>query len=874
MERSAGARDGSPPLVEREHQLDLLGRWATEAAAGQGRIAVIIAEAGGGKTALLEAFRSSISSPWHQGYCDSLFAASVMAPFADIAGDLGIVTADAPGLDGSREQLLRALLHRLGASSSLQLLAIEDVHWADEATLDLLRLLARRIGSMPVLLLVTCRDEGADVPEPVDRIVADLARLPGGRRMELPPLTPAGCAELCAGTDWEPGRLHELTGGNPFFVTERLAAPGAETPQSIRDLVRARFAGAPDDVWGAAELAALLGPRVDRPGNVRLQLLDEAAERELLARGILVDDADGLRFRHEITRRVVLDAMSSRRRLALHGRILEVLSRTDPSDHALLAFHAAGADDRAACLEHSRRAAATAARAGSMHDAVAHLERAIVAADDDADVRTRASLHDELADALGLLDRFDESIAARQRARAMWTELGDRVLLADSLRRGAWVCSSAGQSEQAFADVRRGLELLEPGGPSPELAAAHGAMARLLGFADDSAAALPHLRAGLEIALELDLRSMQAELLNVEACCLAMLGRPWEPVMQRSLDVASAIPDDPLVARANYNTFNLRILESRLADAEGGYASALRHAEEHCLDTYAQGLRRLRASSLVQRGRWDEAVELARRDVEIDRSSSTPAHLAESGVVLATVAARRGEPIDGDLLDDILRAAEQTAQTQFIVPARLARAEVAWLRNDIDTAWKELRFARDLGPTQVHQIRDIELWAHRTGLGALGTVVDGPAALEIAGRYEDASQQWDRHGCPFDAAVALLGSEDEASLQSAIRKLEQLGASATAQVARARMRSLGHASIPSRPNRATREHPMGLTSRECDVLELLAQGMRNRDIADRLYVSPKTVAVHVGNILRKLGVINRGEAAAWARANPDSLRHP
>lgn len=873
MKRSVGGGDGAAPLVERDRQLEELREWEAEAAAGQGRVAVIVAEAGGGKTALLEAFRSVSSSPWHPGYCDSLFAASAMAPFVDIAGDLGIVTAEAPALDGSREQLLRALLNRLEASASPQIIAIEDVHWADEATLDLLRLLARRIGSLPVLLLVTCRDEGSDVAAPVDRVVADLARLPGGRRMELPSLTPEGCAELCAGTVWEPGRLHELTGGNPFFVTERLAAAGAETPPSIRDLVRARFAGASDDVWGAAELAALLGPRVDRPGNVRLQLLDEAAERELLARGILVDDADGLRFRHEITRQVVLDAMSSRRRMALHGRILEVLSRTDPSDDALLAFHAVGANDRVACFEHSRRAAATAARAGSMHDAVAHLERAIAATDGD-DARTSASLHDELADALGLLDRFDESMAARRRARAIWAELDDRVLLADSLRRGAWVCSSAGQSEQAFADARRGLELLEPGGPSPELAAAHGAMARLLGFADDSASALPHLRAGLEIATEFDLRSMQAELLNVEACCLAMLGQPWEEVMQRSLEVAGAIPDDPLVARANYNTFNLRILESRLADAEDGYASSLRHAEEHCLDTYAQGLRRLRASSLVQRGLWDEAVELAVRDVEADRSSSTPAHLAESGVVLALVAARRGESIDADLLDDVLRAAEQTAQTQFIVPVRLARAEVAWLRNDIDTAWKELRFARDLGPTQVHQIRDIELWAHRTGLGAVGTVVDGPAALEIAGRYEDASRLWDRHGCPFDAAVALLGSEAESSLQSSIRRLEQLGASATAQVARARMRSLGHSSIPSRPNRVTREHPMGLTSRECDVLDLLAQGMRNRDIAARLYVSPKTVAVHVGNILRKLGVINRGEAAAWARANQASLRRP
>ena len=280
-----------------------------------------------------------------------------------------------------------------------------------------------------------------------------------------------------------------------------------------------------------------------------------------------------------------------------------------------------------------------------------------------------------------------------------------------------------------------------------------------------------------------------AELLNIEACCLAMLGRPWEAVMARSLEVSRSIADAPLTARADYNTFHLRVLESRLADADADFDDALAHADDHCLTTYVDGLRRLRAVSLVQRGLWDDAVEMAGADDAFDRS--VPAHVAECGVVLAVVAARRGAPLEAARLDEMLEAAEATAQPQFIVPARIARAEIAWLRGDLDAAWNELRLARDLAPTQVHQIRDIELWAHRIRLGAVGTVVPVPAALEIAGRHDEAVAAWSRHGCPYDAAMALLGAGDEASLRSAVERFERLGAVATAEVTRAKLRTVG-----------------------------------------------------------------------------------
>ena len=321
-----------------------------------------------------------------------------------------------------------------------------------------------------------------------------------------------------------------------------------------------------------------------------------------------------------------------------------------------------------------------------------------------------------------------------------------------------------------------------------------------------------------------------------------------------------------MVGRALYNWYSLLVHDRELHATDEIHAMALDHATLHDLDTYVTGLRRVRAGELVLRGRWDEALELS-----VDPTTGEPDDHFETTTVRAIVESRRGGNGGADSIDEALAQAERTGQTQFIVPVLLARAELAWMQDDLELAAKNIQLARDRDAEQVHLRRDIELWASRVGAGAGAAGLDGPAGDEVAGRIARAAPGWSERGCVFDTAMALAGSDEPAELREAIERLDSIGATAVSGKLRAQMRRSGHRAIPPAPRATTRAHPMGLTTREREVLDLVAEGLRNKDIAARLYVSPKTVAVHVSSIMRKLDVSTRGEAAAWVHAHGDSI---
>ncbi|MBS45437.1 MAG: hypothetical protein CMH83_20155 [Nocardioides sp.] len=874
-------------LVEREEQLAALTRWAADAAAGSGRVVVVRGEAGIGKTSLVDrlvagAVEDAPTARWSTGRCDVQAARRPLAPWHDLAGDLGPGVAAALEAD-DRTALFAAVLGAVRAplpASVVRGLVVEDVHWADDASLDLVEAVARRVVDAPVMLVLTCREDDEDVPDQVRTALGEIVRLPASRRLDVPRLSRDGVAALTGADTRDPGVLHDLTGGNPFFLVELLRSPGAEAPPSVRDVVLGQVAGLDAEVREELDLAAVAGDRLLRDAEVREAVLSERAERDLVRRGLLVD-GDRLRFRHEITRQTVVHAVPGRRRTALHRRLLETLDALGSDDHALLAAHASGAGDRGRTLHHARLAAERAGRVGSVRAAVRHYRQALAAATGEPDGPTGragpvgtpevvAPLEDGLARAHGLLNEHDDALAARRRGLDHWERLGDPVRLARALSEGCWIEQAAGRSEEAEQSVRRAIALLQPLGPSADLVAARTALSRVLGLNNRLGDALEHVRAAQQDATVLARVDLEAELLNIEACCLALLGERWEDVMADAVARAAEVPDDALVGRARYNECCLLLQERRLSDLEERLPSMLAHAEEHHLEAYVSGLRRARAIALLHLGRWDEALEEASSTAEPDSTTE-----AERHVVRGLVAVRRGTggtpgATPDTELDQALELAERSGQPQLQVPARLARAEAAWLAGDADRAAKEVARARDLHVEQVDLARDVALWAHRIGIDPDGPAPAGPAGAELAGRARAAADGWDALGCRYDAALALLGSDDVEDVLRAVRRLEALGAVVPARLARRRARDLGARSVPPEPRASTRAHPAGLTSKELEVLELVAQGLRNADVAERLFLSPKTVAVHLTSVYRKLGVLGRGEAAAWAREHRPS----
>ena len=456
-------------LWERESQLSALVQYAAEARAGQGRLVLLAGEAGVGKSALLEQFEGDVAQArWLWGACDGLFTPAALGPLLDVAnqvrGDLlRLCRAEAP-----RDQLFAALLQQLQESAGLTVLVMEDVHWADEATLDLVRYLARRIQWLPVLLLISYRDDALPADDPLRVVLGALAGQRTTRRLTLPTLSAATVAKMAAGTGVDTAELYRLTSGNAFFVTEVLTTGTAVLPSSARDAVLARVAGLSEPAREALIVAALIGSRV--PVNLLTAVTGEpAALDELLRCGMLTGEGPQLRFRHEIARMAVQSAVAPHREPDLHARILQALLASGCDDDARLAFHAEGAGDSAAVLAYARRAARRASALAAHREAAAQYARALLAAED-ADVRFRAELSDHLAYELALVDRWQESAEVRSAGLRLWREVGDPAREGDSLRRlsrAMWRLCRGAESEQAAQDALACSSRSGPAGNSP-----------------------------------------------------------------------------------------------------------------------------------------------------------------------------------------------------------------------------------------------------------------------------------------------------------------------------------------------------------------------------------------------------------------------
>jgi DNA-binding CsgD family transcriptional regulator len=265
------------------------------------------------------------------------------------------------------------------------------------------------------------------------------------------------------------------------------------------------------------------------------------------------------------------------------------------------------------------------------------------------------------------------------------------------------------------------------------------------------------------------------------------------------------------------------------------------------------------------RGRWDEAADISAQMLGSQRIS--PVNRLNPLRVLGSIRGRRGEPGAWELLDEALALAEGVAEPRWIAPVREARAELRWLSGQPGLAAQEARSGYDsaIGRVDPWTLGTLAIWLSRLQApeGAL-TSLPRPFALEIAGDWQGAAAAWARLARPYDAALAWLGSSDEAGLRHALAALDSLGALASAAAARRRMKELGVQAIPRGPRPATRAAPARLTAREQEVLALLSEGLPDREISRRPFISERTVHHHVSSVLSKIGVSSRTAAAREA----------
>ena len=848
-------------LIERESQLAALHQYAREASNGQGRLVLISGEAGVGKSVLLEEFAQELGQPrWLWSGCDGLFTPAALGPLLDIASHVGGELLQLCRAEAKRDQLYGALLRQLSDLQTLTVIVIEDVHWADEATLDLVSYLGRRIQHLPVLLLVTYRDDTLVANDPLRLTLGGLGSQRATRRLSVPTLSAAGVATLAQGTAIDATELHRLTAGNPFFVTEVVQAGGDALPASIRDAVLARTRTLSTPARDALEVAALVGSRMQAELVVSL-VNDPLIMDELISHGLVIKDGDDLRFRNDIARVAIEAAIPPYRKAAIHTKIIDALLGSGCDDDARLAFHAEGAGNAELVLAYAPRAGRRAAALSARREAAAQYERALRFVPE-TDIRRRADLLDNLAQQLDFVDQRENLLETCSAAVALWHELGDSKREFDSLLGLAgnlwWLCRGA-DSNQASNEL---LELAKSFGPSPQAAKAYHTLASRhwrQGRYEDSLAVGRQVR---EMSPQFGLGDVISNSLNLEALVFHAMGKDWTRPMHAALEIALSGGHEYLAGAAFANMYWLYCGDLRHEEGEPIYNQAMAYCDVHDIGTFANCLLAERAGVFEKLGRWDECLSVTHTMLE-ERPLS-PANRMQPLCYQAKVMARRGQDGFWPHLDEAMQLAVGLEEPEWLSFVGLARVEAYWLEGRLDAARAELDRVRDASAGVVVLSQGwTALWTRR--LTGIAEPIDlEPFASEVAGDGAHAAELWDRLGYRYEAALALLDTKEEDLLRESLARLSDLGAVAAARLVRRRMRDLGFRSIPVGARTTTRAHPQGLTRREQEILQLLSEGQSNEQIAATLFISVRTVEHHVSAILGKLGATTRRGAAKEA----------
>ncbi len=857
-------------LLERDGLLESLGIAFETAAAGAGRLVLLAGEAGVGKTSLARRFCDDLpgSAVVLWGGCDPLATPQPLGPFTEIADEYEPFS-DVVAEDGGAYEIASTLL-RVGHRRGPVVLVLEDVHWADEATLDVLRVLGRRVGNASVLALATYRDDGLDRSHPLRVVLGDVATASTVQRLRVEPLSPEGVSRLADGAGMDPGALYALTSGNPFYVTEVLAAGGVGIPGTVRDIVLARVLQLSPGAAAVVEAASIAPPSLD--ANLLLAVCGEAVDAvdECLASGVLHVVDGAVAFRHELARATVEEALSPARRVALHRAVLTALAHADRGslNLARLSYHAEAAGDGDAVLRSAPAAAEQAARVGAYREAAAQYARALRFAGALTDGQ-RAELLEGRSRACYMADDQVEAIAAIQEAVACRERAGDGSKQARALSELCRYLGCRGFVSQAENAVREATRLVEGAPPGREVACVYAGRAWLTGGARGHEA----IDACLELA---DIAIELAERFDDPETALDALVTRGTAELRRDVDVGRATLERAAalgrehgiheqVARALNNAGGLAAAQHEHDVANSYLTAALDYSVEHDLDLWRINVLALAARSLLDQGRWTDAAERATQLLRDPRDSPWPHH--EALLVLALVRGRRGDPGAKEAVEEARAVGVPAEEVDAIVDLAAADAEIAWLEGRLDDVEQVtagvLAGALERG---AHDAANRLLcWRRLAGLPVPAPLeASDPYTLALAGDWHAAAARWADLGCPYEHAMALAHSDAEDDMRRALAELQGLGARPGATVVTRRLRELGARDVPTGPRPSTRRNPAGLTARELDVLPLLVEGLRNAEIADRLFVSPRTVDHHVSSILRKLAVETRGQTAAAA----------
>jgi DNA-binding CsgD family transcriptional regulator len=862
----------SMELLDRKNDLAKLSLIWANATKGLGKTVLVTGEAGVGRTSFLQRFGQEIKSSGAHfiGACEPHFSPRPLGPLYDIAPRLGKIFSQSIRDQKNHSIIFSSLLDELVRLGKPICFIIEDLQWADSETLDLIQYLGRRVDAYPILLLLSYRTCELAADHPLKAALGSLLR-EHTEQIDLLPLSRDSVTTLAQKHSVRTDLLFDLTQGNPFYITEVLNAPSDTLPEAVTRFIASKLAMLSSAARQLCELVSTIPneaeisviSQITFGAETKLKGDDPELVENCTSSGLVYFTGTGLRFRHEIARRAVENSLGALKRKSWHGVMLEIMIRDQSLPKARLVHHAAQAGLGALVLELAPQAAHEAGLAGAHREACHHFATAIPFAKH-ATLQVQATLYEGWA-YHGLMSTSMDSrfVEALKRAITLWKEIGNIERVGYNLRMLSVLNWSLGKIEDSFECVSEAIALLETIAPTPALAMAYSMRSQNYVATSNLKQAIVWGEKAVKIASELDATEASVHALcNLGTALMRSQENGGDAMLRKSIAIGEAMGFHENTGVAYINYCESLLWQFRLDEAEKIGCEGLEFVKRTGAIALSFSLMGLLAQIAVKRNRFSEAQTLANKVLE--NALLSPLVRWPALAAKAMHLNRIGHPDGFAKLDELVDLSRKLSLPHHQLCATVMQIETYWIAGDLPRAKKALEVAvaqrgEEASPWMIGQL---SCWSHRLnpGVAQIGLAnsvsIAEPFRLEISGDVDAAARWWAEQGFAFEQAVCLMHAGDD-GLIAAAQILTKLEATPAVHRLRQLARKLKIQGVKRGHYGPAASNSFHLTARELAILQFVAKGLTDGEIAEKVARSKRTIQNHVGSLLSKVGVKNR-----------------
>lgn len=852
-------------LIERTPFLASLQTNFENVAKGEGHCILVSGEAGIGKTSLVKAFCKETKNDCkiYQGTCDALFTPRPLAPLYDIIWQIWGAGWESKMGISDRSELFTRFLHELEKQKETTIIVFEDVHWADEATLDFIKFFARRILHVPCLFILTYRDNEVHSQHPLRNVLGQLP-FDSFTRLQLTPLSKKAVEKMAEEKGWSGEDVYTISGGNPFYVSEIMASYSPGIPENIKDSILSVYSRMDERAKHIWEILSVLPTPFEINYLEKMEPSYAAAIENYLDMKILVLDQGLISFKHELYRKTIETSLSPLLRIALNKKILELFRESFEENKEIerIIHHAKNANEYDTVVHYAPLAAKRAAFLGA-HIEASKLYLSAIEYYQGSDKDVLLQFYEPYAYECYLTSQIREAIIYTGKSLDLWKEKNNIEKMGNCM----WFLSRLwwleGNRKNAENFARQAIEVLDKHPASKVKAMAYSNMSQWKMLLDQPGESVFWGEQAISIAKEVGAQGALSHAMNNVGSVqmnIPALQQQGVELLRESLSIALKNSYHEHAARAYSNLGSNYMVLKNYESAKKILDEGIKYCEERDLDSWRLNMLALKGDLFLETGNWKQAHSIA--DNLLKNGSQSPSFVIGALNIMATIKMRRGDADAFSLLMEAQSMAFASKELQKIVPTMIASLEYEWLTGDSIIKTEDLDRVTASIEKSIYIIQNSEfafwLGKARKQYLPLKERHDGYDVSGVA-KAQKAATFWKKSGYSYAQALALFEGNDSDKRQ-AITLVHGLGANAVYQKMKSEMRALGIKNIPKGIRRTTRSNPLHLTTRELDVLQLLKEGLQNKEIAARLFISPKTVDHHITSILFKLDVNSRTKA--------------